>query len=347
MELKLPHKSDYSKVKELIKIKEYNIASAEAIFSFTFEDLTYDKLDEYLALDLGNNEELFFYEKYFKDLIKELNPSDYLDNPYVKRLDKTSFKEGKYALKELVLPAKHIIPFDDIQIDKENYLERSSVGYFNDNFSYLALLENDTVWMSLDPDEINTMKPYIEKMHGNILVFGLGMGYFPYMVSLKDNIKSITIIEKDNNIINIFKKYILPKLDNKIPFDIVNDDAFSFIKNNNMQQYDCMFMDIWHNPEDGLPLFLQFKALLKDYKGETYYWLHASLLAMLRRCFLTIVEESLMGYNDKQYQKAKSEYDKIINHLYHKTKDIVIRSYEELIQFLSDDNLEKLLLTCI
>ncbi len=343
MEMPKLRKADYQKIRELLKIKEYNIASAEALFSFTFEDLTFDKLEEYLDLDLDNNDELFFYEKYFKDLIVKLNIDDYRNNPYAKRINGLTFKEGKFAFKELSFKPKHLIPFDDIKIDPSNYLERSSVGYFEEEYNYPALLENNTVWMSLDPDEINTMKPYIEKMHGDILIFGLGMGYFPYMSSFNKNVKSITIIEKDINIVNIFNKYISPKLDNPIPFKIINEDAFLYIKNHDMKKFDSSFMDIWHNAEDGLPLFIKFKQLLKEYQGDTYYWLHKSLLAMYRRCLLTIIEESMMGYTDKQYQKAKNEYDTIINDLYWKTKDLVIDSYEQLVQMLSDDNLEKLL----
>ena len=346
--MELPNnKADIRKIRELIKIKEYNIASAEALFSFTFTDEPYDKLLEFLDLDLENEDELFFYEKYFQDLIVNLNPNDYINNPYAKRIKGLAFKEGKYELKELILKPKRLIPYDDIVIDSSNYLERSSVGYFNEEYRYPALMEKDVVWMSLDPDEINTMRPYINKMHGNILVFGLGMGYFPYMASLKEEVKSITIIEKDINIINIFKKHIQPRLDNKIKFNIINEDAFKYIQKNNMSRFDCMFMDIWHNAEDGFPLFLQFKKLLKNYQGETYYWLSASLLAMFRRCLLTLIEEKLMGYGDKEYQKAKNEYDQIINDLYRKTKDIKLDSYDYVIAFLSDDNLEKLLSSCI
>lgn len=340
-------KSDYSKVRELIKIKELNIASAEALFSFTFEDLTHNKIEDYLGLDYENTEELFFYEKYFKDLIVKLNEDDYLNNEYAKRIKGLNFKEGKYSFRYLKLKPGHIIPYDDIIVDKDNYLERSSIGYFEKEFSYPALMENNTIWMSLDPDEINTMRPYIQKMHGNILVFGLGMGYFPYMASLNKNVTSITIIENNQDIINIFNKYIQPKLDNNITFNIVNSDAFKFIQDNDMSQFNCVFMDIWHNPEDGLPLFLKFKNLLKSYKGETYYWLNVSLLAMLRRCVLTLIEESMLGYSEKQYQKAKNDYDRIINDLYLKTKDIILNSYQEVMDLLSDEGLERLIANCI
>ena len=59
--------------------------------------------------------------------------------------------------------------------------------------------------MSLNPNEIETMKPFINKGHGNVLVLGLGMGYVPFMMALKDDVRHITIIEKDKNIIGVKK----------------------------------------------------------------------------------------------------------------------------------------------
>ena len=200
--------------------------------------------------------------------------------------------------------------------------------------------------MNITPNEIETMDPYINKVHGSLLVFGLGLGYFPYMSYLKGNIKDITIIENDQNVIDIFNRYIKEKLNIKIPVKIIKDDAFRFIKNNNLNKYDSIFVDIWHSPEDGLPLYLRFKSLLKSYKQDIYYWLNKSLIAMFRRCLLTLLEENLEGYTDKNYQTSENEYDEIINKLYFYLKDKSFTSYDEIHQFLSDDNLEKLINNC-
>ncbi len=333
---------DFAKVQELLKIKEYNIASAEALFSFSYADLAYDQIDNFLDLDLSNFEEEFFFEKYFSNVFISLDKEKYINNPYAKKLKGVSAKKGKYQLKELTIKKYRPLPYDDIQIE-DLYLEKSSQGYFLDDFTYPALLENDTVWMSLDPDEINTMAPIIEQMHGKILIFGLGMGYFPYMASLNNKVEKIVIVENNMDIINFFKEFIASKLDNKIPFEIVYDDAFHYLENHPQNDFDCMFMDIWHNPEDGFPLYWMFLHSTKQFKGKCYYWLEKSLLAMGRRCLLTLVEESIQGYQDKDYQKAKNTYDKIINKLYFLTKDMNFTSYESLYDFLSDASIKKLL----
>lgn len=59
-----------------------------------------------------------------------------------------------------------------------------------------AVLENERIWMTITPNEIETMKEAVDKAFGNVLTFGLGLGYYAYMVSEKVNVESITVVEK-------------------------------------------------------------------------------------------------------------------------------------------------------
>ena len=59
--------------------------------------------------------------------------------------------------------------------------------------------------MSIIPNEIETMKEAIETVKGNVLVYGLGLGYFPYMISLKNDVNKITIIEKEDILFEEYK----------------------------------------------------------------------------------------------------------------------------------------------
>ena len=60
--------------------------------------------------------------------------------------------------------------------------------------------------MLITPNEIETMKKSISEATGNVLTYGLGLGYYAYMVSMKENVESVTIVEKDKEIIDLFKK---------------------------------------------------------------------------------------------------------------------------------------------
>ena len=60
---------------------------------------------------------------------------------------------------------------------------------------------------------------------------------------------------------------------------------------------------------------------------------------MYRRCLLTVIEESLLGYSDKNYQVVENDYDKIINDLYFKTKNMTFTSFEKIKEILQDNSL--------
>ena len=81
--------------------------------------------------------------------------------------------------------------------------------------------------MELVPHEINSMEIDINKAKGNILVVGLGLGYFAYMTSNKKEVSSVTILEKDKDIIEIFNSCLLDEFENKSKIKIINDDADS------------------------------------------------------------------------------------------------------------------------
>ena len=88
------------------------------------------------------------------------------------------------------------------EILKDINEEVTSLGYFEHDYSYISLTQNKVIWMSLSPYEIETMKEDILNAKGNVLTYGLGIGYFAYMCSLKDEVETVTIVEKDKNIIS-------------------------------------------------------------------------------------------------------------------------------------------------
>ena len=51
--------------------------------------------------------------------------------------------------------------------------------------------------MLVTPNEVETMKEAIEKAHGKVATYGLGLGYFPYMTSMMDSVESVTVVELD------------------------------------------------------------------------------------------------------------------------------------------------------
>ena len=343
-----------NKVKEIIDTNAINMNIADmlmAVFSYT-DLINPDEIKQYIKEGLSEKDAILeilydFYHlehndenddvmgRYIANNLKRLEEKDYLNNPYVKNI-KANAKLGKYQLRNIEYEPYQLFAYDDIHLD--GYKEYSRIGYFTSKFPYLALTEGNNVWMSLNPNEIETMKPYIEKGRGNVLVLGLGMGYVPYMMSLKEEVKSITIVEKDHEIIELFKKVLLPQFVNKDKIKIIEDDAVNYLNKNN--KYDYIFADLWHDPEDGLSLFVQLKRI----NTKVDCWLEVSLYQMLRRCMITLLEEQLDQMGEDAYKHARTYTDKVINRFYQKTKNLHLNNEEDLSSLLSNNNLISLLL---
>ena len=286
--------------------------------------------------DIDENSEII--DEYFFNHLKKLSLGDYKNNLYVKSI-KTTCKYKKYALKYIDYEPYQLFPYDDILVEGDK--EYSQIGYFDKKFSYLALTEGNNIWMSLNPNEIETMKPYIAAAKGDVLVLGLGMGYVPFMMANKKDVKNITVVEKDPEIIALFNKLIWPDFTNKEKILIVQDDAINYVnKKSNQSKYDYIFADLWHSPEDGLSLFVS----LKRANPNIACWLETSMYALLRRCMITLIEESLEGFSDEDYRAAKNYTDKVINKYYFNTKNLILEKEEDLSKLLDNKNLLKLLI---
>ena len=311
-------------------------------FKTPIEDIMLDKVMDYLDIDIEAEDNQEIYDRYIKGHIVLCDDKEYLSNPYYQNITLKNVKEGRYALLNDIYEPYEIFALDDIKVD-DNYVEHSSLGYFKDKFSFIALNEKDVTWMSITPNEINTMKEGIVKAHGNVLVFGLGLGYYAYMVSLKEEVKSITIIEKDKTIIDFFKKYIYPQFSYKEKITIIESDALKYAVSDG--KFDVLFIDLWKTPEDGIDFFLTFKKKELDYKKTAFiYWLNDSFYAFIRRAFISLLLEQFDGLKDDAYQKEANSFDRLINRLYFKTKNLEINSSRDIESLLDNNSLLNLIL---
>ena len=297
-----------------------------------------------LEVDEYDEEFSYFENNYNLRNIKKIDVNEVVSNPYYITFNcDINIKKNGYELSfDSYLPYELFL-YDDIKVyENEYYKEINYLGYFDKNVKFLALKKDNVAWMSITPHEIFTMKDDIDKVSGNVLVLGLGLGYFLYMISLKDNVNKITVIEKDKNIINLFKSFLFPKF-NKNKIQIIEDDAISYLENNK-EEYDYVYCDLYHNQFDALPLYIKIKNIEKNYKNTTFlYWIETSIIALIRRCTLSLLEEQYDNLKEENYLKAENNIDKLINALYFKTKDIEINNDIQLKEFLSNENILNLI----
>ena len=221
--------------------------------------------------------------EYLSNGVKLLNPSNYLDNPYLKNIKIPKIGEGEWELGYQSYEPYEGFIYRDIECVGD-YVEIPQLGFFDRKFSFPTVFEGGREWMAIKPNEIETMKLPMEKARGRVLVYGLGMGYFAYMVSQKDDVESVCIVERDQSVISLFEKHILPQFPNKNKITVVKSDAFEYAeKEMKNGGYGYVFTDLWHDVSDGVDLYLKMKkyeALCPNSHFE--YWIEPSILSSIR-----------------------------------------------------------------
>ena len=313
--------------------KEVNINDEEAFYhlfySFFIDELSISK-NEKDALDI-----------YLKNTIKLLKREDYFNNAYSLRINVNNKEYKNWSFKNEEYDCYQGFIYNETFVDEMNYfLEIPSFGFFNKKFNYLAVLENKREWMTITPNEINTMQKAIDEANGNVITFGLGLGYYPYMVSLKDDVKNVTIVEKDPNVIDMFTKNILPLFPNGDKIKIVNEDAFEFLKDNNLIDFNYVFVDIWHDVKDGIFLYLKFKAIEDNYSLTFNYWIENEMILMLRKIIIRLIDENISNIDSLNVKSNNDKLNELYTNVYYCLLNTKLNSYYDIFKLLKKDSLQ-------
>lgn len=237
------------------------------------------------AFGLDINEHAYhkeLFDHYFMRMTHKLDMSEYYNNPYYKNIEIPNVQIGNSRLKyERYKPYEGFVCNDIIRTEEGRQLPQ--IGFFDEEFRFPAVLENDRIWMTITPNEIETMKEPVEAAFGNVLTFGLGLGYYAYMVSIKDNVSSVTIVEANEHVIRLFKKHILPQFAHGHKIHIIQADAFEYAERElSSGAYDYVFTDLWHDVSDGAELYLRMKSYEEHSPNTVFsYWIEKSILCYL------------------------------------------------------------------
>ena len=105
---------------------------------------------------------------------------------------------------------------------------------------YVKLTYKDEVVMSDTPMEKRTNKVFCQKAHGDVLIGGLGIGMILLAIQNKADVKSITVLEKYQEVIDLVATQL--PLNEKV--HIIQADVFEW-RPAKGQRFDCIYMDIW------------------------------------------------------------------------------------------------------
>ena len=106
---------------------------------------------------------------------------------------------------------------------------------------YIRLLHNGKCVMSDTNMEKRTNSDFCINAHGNIIIGGLGIGMIIIAIQDKPEVNSITVIEKNQEVIDI----VASQLDLNDKVNIICADVFEW-KPERGVKYDMVYMDIWN-----------------------------------------------------------------------------------------------------
>lgn len=156
---------------------------------------------------------------------------------------------------DIITPCK----VGNVEIDIMDYTQRE-LG-FRETISglrkekYARLRIDGETMMSETPMEHRTNMEFVSKAYGDVLIGGLGIGMIVMAIQDNPQVKSITIVENNENVIEACSSLTF---NSKVT--IINDDVFTYKPE---RKFDCIYMDIWFYPNEDA--YEEMKTLKRKY----------------------------------------------------------------------------------
>lgn len=283
----------------------------------------------------------FYKSKGLKDYQMEISAEEITEMPFNKAID-LSFMEQSKTFETNTIPANTYHPVDYMKFDEmgEPYLP---LRRFNQSITLPMICDENVGWMSPELFEKTTMQEAVDHATGNVLVVGLGIGFYPFNILLKEDVKKVTIIERNQDIIALFKKNILPQFPRREDVEIIQGDALDLLSNELLKTYEYTFVDIWRNEDDGVQILSSiFKCLEFSEKLNVDFWIEDAILeqvkdalkSYLMRVYDGTLEKDLASMKKKKNESTFISLEKV--HQYFRSRNLKIGNRKQLISFMND-----------
>jgi hypothetical protein len=259
-----------------------------------------------------------------------IRSQDVIQSPYNSKIKLNMVENSEFRFSSELLPANQLFNVSGIIFDRNRELNDWMQLRALDQAYYANVLwQGSEVWMLDAPSESNTIDPYANKAHGNVLTFGLGIGYFAFMALLNPKVSSVTIIEKSSSVIAMFKQYILPQFQARERVFIIEGDAFDYFNEMFIQKFDYVFVDIWKSGDDG---FLMIEKMLEQYlppHDKVDFWIESSCFefvpALIMLYFRSVAHHKVEHHSDPLYQRILVKISK-----YFEKENIILSDVDSL-----------------
>lgn len=241
-----------------------------------------------------------------KQEIEKLKKEDIMTNPYLSniKVPRVSSNDFHLSNKRIIRPG-YITKYKCKSRDLKTLQQKNSYFTCDDSLRFPSLIEGDsnTCWMTVEPFEIESFRPFIEEASGNILLIGCGLGYAAYMLSEKENVNSVTIIDNNQDVLDLFTNHLLPQFKNKNKINTIQGDGIKYLKENDLSIYNYVNVDIWYDTVDMIYPYLRCLEIEKANPEVNFsYWLEEELKEQIQKTIIAAIA------NDGVPEKQKVEY---------------------------------------
>ncbi len=221
----------------------------------------------------GQNEQRDFFMDQIAAQSSIFDANEMTNNPFMKNISFAEKVSGDHEYKYITMKPFELDVYDVPTRVDDIIIDIPRVGCFVDEYRYPALVQtsNSKVLMAITPTFVSTMEDEIRRASGKVLTFGLGLGYYAYMVSEKDDVESVTVIEKEQSVIDLFNEVILPGLPHGDKITIIHADAVDYLNELEDGAFDYCFADTWTGAEDIAAYFAIKEAAKKFRKMKIEY----------------------------------------------------------------------------
>lgn len=169
--------------------------------------------------------------------------------------------------------------------------------YSPKEFNMLQLWIDDDLWMTLSPNEVYTMREPIDKAFGKVITCGIGIGYYAIMAAAKDNVESVTVVENNEGVIDLFRHFIMKKFPREVTgkISIVHADAYEYLYDLKDGKFNYCFIDLWQGVQDTDQYFKAIHATAHFKKMEYSLWIEDSFIVRFREEILAAMANTAAG----------------------------------------------------
>ena len=260
------------------------------------------------------------------------------ENPYFRDIKLDNIANETVRYENTIIKKRTLISMNFHKPIGKYLFHYHPIGYFETDIDLPVLREGNKVWMSPAISEIESMADGIEKGHGKCLTIGLGIGVLPYLWLLKDEVDSVTVVEINHDVIDLFDKFIRPQFGTDKKLEIIHGDAFDYYNEGFLNQFDYVYVDFWESNGDGFGLYTRLMKK-KINLPHVNYWVEESMLCDVK---YVVAPYLYTVYEGKSITNFISSLDGELKELgmkvnrYFKTRNDRIRTEDELLNIIHE-----------